>query len=121
MRLATAFAAFALSGTAALAAGEDELMAENYNNTLVITDSFGTSRLTYGKDHSFFAASWLGEVRGHWKIEDGKMCLYAEQYPFLYRLKYAIPECDVIEVHKVGDKWESHGRHFELVEGIQKP
>jgi len=111
----------ALATTAAFAAPtEDELMASHYGNTVVIKDTFGTSRVYYNKDHTFKAASWLGDVTGHWKLENGKMCLYAEQYPLLYKLKYSIPECDSIEIKKVGDKWDSGGRHFELVEGIQK-
>ncbi len=106
--------------SAAFAATEDELMASRYGNTLVIKDMLGTSRVYYSKDHTFLAASWLGDVKGHWKIENGKMCLYAEEYPALYRLKYSIPECDALEVHKVGDKWDMNGRHYELVQGIQK-
>ncbi len=107
--------------SAALAASEDELMASRYGNTLVIKDTLGTSRVYYNKDHTFLAASWLGDVTGHWKIENGKMCLYAEKYPMLYKLKYSIPECDEIELKQVGDKWDLKGRHYELVQGIQKP
>ncbi len=105
---------------AAFAASEDEIMSSRYGNTLVIKDLFGTSRVYYNKDHTFGAASWLGDVSGHWKLENGKMCLYAEKYPALYRLKYSIPECDPIEVKKVGDKWKIGSRDYELVQGIQK-
>ncbi len=114
--LAVMFVALA---TAAFAAPtEDELMVSRYGNTLVIKDTFGTSRVYYKQDHTFKAASWLGDVTGHWKLENGKMCLYAEQYPLLYKLKYSIPECDPIEVKKVGDKWDIGSRHYELVQGI---
>ncbi len=122
MRFSTIALSFVALATAALAAPtEDELMASRYGNTLVIKDALGTSRVYYNKDHTFLAASWLGDVKGHWKIENGKMCLYAEQYPLLYKLKYSIPECDAIEMKKVGDKWDMNGRHYELVQGIQKP
>ena len=126
MRITTALAAtaafsIAAFSLAAYAASEDELMASRYGNTLVIKDSLGTSRVYYNKDHTFLATSWLGDVSGHWKIENDKMCLYAEKYPVLYRLKYSIPECDALEAKKVGDKWDMNGRHYELVEGIQKP
>jgi hypothetical protein len=120
MRILYPLAAVALLGVFAHGASEDEIMAGHYGNTLVIKDSLGTSRLNYSKDHTFFASSWLGDVSGHWKIEDGKMCLYAEKYPFLYRLKYKIPECDEIVPRKVGDQWEAHGRHYTLVEGTNK-
>lgn len=120
MRLGVIAVSVAALACAAFAATEDELMASRYGNTLVIHDTFGTSRVYYNKDHTFKAASWLGDVTGHWKIENGKMCLYAEQYPMLYKLKYSIPECDAISVHKVGDKWAENGRNYELVEGIQK-
>jgi hypothetical protein len=103
---------------AAFAASEQELMATRYGNTLIIHDSLGTNRVWYNPDHTFHAASWLGDVYGHWQIQNGQMCLYAEQYPALYRLKYSIPECDVIEPHKVGDKWQHSGRDYELVGGI---
>jgi len=109
-----------LTSAAFAAPTEDELMGTRYGNTLVIKDTFGTSRVYYNKDHTFKAASWLGDVIGHWKIENGKMCLYAEKYPVLYRLKYSIPECDAIELHKVGDKWTMNGRDYELVQGIQQ-
>ena len=99
---------------------EDELMVSRYGNTLVIKDTFGTSHVYYNKDHTFLAASWLGDVTGHWKLENGKMCLYAEKYPLLYKLKYSIPECDAIEIKKVGDKWDIGSRHYELVQGIVK-
>jgi hypothetical protein len=120
MRLGVIAVSVAALACAAFAATEDELMASRYGNTLVIHDTFGTSRVYYNKDHTFKAASWLGDVTGHWKIENAKMCLYAEQYPMLYKLKYSIPECDAISVHKVGDKWAENGRNYELVEGIQK-
>lgn len=120
MRHFTSLLAFVAFSAAAFAASEDEIMASRYGNTLVIKDSLGTSRVYYNKDHSFLATSWLGDVSGHWKIEDGKMCLYAEKYPFTYRLKYKIPECDAIEVKKPGDSWDANGRHYTLVEGIQK-
>jgi hypothetical protein len=115
--IAVAFLAM-VTTSAALAASEDEIMISRYGNTLVIKDTFGTSRVYYNKDHTFKAASWLGDVTGHWKLENGKMCLYAEQYPALYRLKYSIPECDPITVRKVGEKWDENGRHYELVQGI---
>ncbi len=120
MRLMTSIAALAALSTAVYAASEDELMASRYGNTLVIKDALGTSRVYYNKDHTFLAASWLGDVTGHWKIENGKMCLYAEKYPVLYKLKYSIPECDALEIKKLGDKWDMNGRHYELVAGIQK-
>ena len=109
---------FALS--AAAYAGDDDIMATRYGNTLVIHDTFGTSRVYYNKDHTYSAASWLGDVSGHWKIENGKMCLYADKHPALYSLRYSNPECDAITAHKVGDKWTESGRDFELVQGIQK-
>jgi hypothetical protein len=108
----------ALATAAFAAPTEDELMASRYGNTLVIKDTLGTSRVFYNKDHTFKALSWLGDVTGHWKLENGKMCLYAEQYPLLYKLKYSIPECDPIEIKKVGDKWDIGSRHYELVAGI---
>ena len=108
----------ALASAAFAAPTEDELMASRYGNTLVIKDALGTSKVYYNKDHTFKAASWLGDVTGHWKLENGKMCLYAEQYPLLYKLKYSIPECDAIEIKKVGDKWDMGSRHYELVQGI---
>jgi hypothetical protein len=110
---------FALAASA-FGATEDELMASRYGNTLVIKDLLGTSRVYYNKDHTFHAASWLGDVKGDWKIENGKMCLYAKEYPITYKLKYKIPECDDISVHKLGDAWEENGRKYELVQGIQK-
>jgi len=121
MRFVTIVLSSIALAAAAYAATEDELMTSRYGNTLVIKDTLGTSRVYYSKDHTFKAVSWLGDVTGHWKLENGKMCLYAEQYPMLYKLKYKIPECDDISVHKVGDKWDENGRHYELVEGIQKP
>jgi hypothetical protein len=105
---------------AAFAASEDEIMSTRYGNTLVIKDLFGTSKVYYNKDHTFTAASWVGDVSGTWKMENGKMCLYAVKYPMLYRLKYSIPECDPIDVKKVGDKWTVGSRNYELVQGIQK-
>ena len=48
------------------------------------------------------------------------MCLYADKYPVLYWLKYSIPECDPIDVRKVGEKWTIGSRDYELVQGIQK-
>jgi hypothetical protein len=120
MRIITSAILITAFGGVAFAASEDELMAGRYGNTVVIKDTLGTSRVYYNKDHTFLAASWLGDVSGHWKIEDGKMCLYAEKYPFTYRLKYKIPECDQLEAKKVGEKWDMNGRHYELVEGIQK-
>jgi hypothetical protein len=105
---------------AAMAASEDEIMSTRYGNTLIIKDAFGTSKVYYNKDHTFTAASWVGDVSGTWKMENGKMCLYAVKYPFLYRLKYSIPECDVIDVKKVGEKWTVGSRNYELVQGIQK-
>lgn len=118
MRFIAIFAVAA--GAAAFGATEDELMASRYGNTLVIKDLLGTSRVYYNKDHTFHAASWLGDVKGDWKIENGKMCLYAKDYPITYKLKYKIPECDDISVHKVGEKWEENGRKYELVPGIQQ-
>jgi hypothetical protein len=119
MRYSLLMLSFVALASAALAAGEDELMSTRYGNTLIVKDMFGTSRVYYNKDHSFKAASWLGDVTGRWKIENGKMCLYAEHYPALYRLKYSIPECDPITPHKAGDKWDENGRHYELAQGIQ--
>jgi hypothetical protein len=121
MRISILALSFAALASAGLAATEDEMMASRYGNTLVIKDMLGTSRVYYNKDHTFLAASWLGDVTGHWKIENGKMCLYAEKYPITYKLKYSIPECDAIELKKVGDKWDMNNRHYELVQGIQKP
>jgi hypothetical protein len=111
---------FVLLATAAYAASEEELMGPRYGNTLIIKDLLGTSKVVYKADHTFKAVSWLGDVTGHWKLENGKMCLYAEQYPALYRLKYSIPECDAIDLHKVGDKWKIGNREYELVQGIQQ-
>jgi len=105
---------------AAMAASEDEIMSTRYGNTLVIHDTFGTSRVYYKNDHTYTAASWLGDVSGHWKMENGKMCLYADKHPVLYSLKYSNPECDAIEVRKVGEKWKIGSREYELVQGIQK-
>jgi len=119
MRYSVLALSFVLLSSAALGASEDEIMSTRYGNTLIVKDMFGTSRVYYNKDHSFKAASWLGDVTGHWKMENGKMCLYAEQYPALYRLKYSIPECDPIAPRKVGEKWDENGRHYELVQGIQ--
>jgi len=107
----------ALSSAAFAAPTEDELMATRYGNTLIVKDMLGTNKIYYNQDHTFKAVSWLGDVTGHWKIENGKMCLYAEQYPALYRLKYSIPECDAIEMKNVGDKWDIGSRHYELVKG----
>ncbi len=101
-------------------AGDDDIMGTRYGNTTVIHDALGTSRVYYNQDHTFKAASWLGDVTGTWKIENGKICLYAEKYPMLYPLKYSNPECDVIELHKIGDKWKQEKGDFELVQGIQK-
>ena len=120
MRVIVTVIGLCLAATAAFAASEDELMATSYGNTLVVRDTFGTSRVHYNKDHTFMAASWLGDVSGHWKIENGKMCVYAEKYPLLYKLRYSIPECDAIAMRKVGDKWASDGREYELVQGILK-
>lgn len=120
MRAIVSVIALCLLATAAFAASEDELMATRYGNTLVIHDTFGTSFVYYNRDHTFGAASWLGDVSGHWQIENGKMCLYAEKYPALYRLRYSIPECDTIAPHRLGDKWSSDGRDYELVKGIVK-
>lgn len=121
MHLITSIAVLVAFSTSAFAATEDEMMASRYGNTLIIKDSLGTSRVFYNKDHTYLAASWIGDITGHWKIENGKMCLYAEKYPFLYTMKYSIPECGVIEIRKLGDKWDKNGFHYELVEGIQKP
>jgi hypothetical protein len=110
-------AASILAVAAAALAGDDDIMATRYGNTTVIKDMLGTSYVHYNKDHSFNANSWLGDVSGTWKIENGKMCLYAEKYPITYRLKYSIPECGEISVHKVGDKWKEGSRDFELVQG----
>lgn len=110
-------AAVAAVMAAAYAGGED-MMTTRYGNTTIITDLLGTSYVHYHKNHTFDAHSWLGDVSGTWKIENGKICLYAEQYPALYRLKYSIPECDVIEAHKVGDTWKQDKGTFELVPGI---
>lgn len=119
MRFGIIALSFVALATAAFAAPtEEELMASRYGNTLVIKDTLGTSRVYYNADHTFKAVSWLGDVTGHWKIENGKMCLYAEQYPLLYKLKYNIPECDAIEMKKVGDTWDIGSRHYELVKGI---
>ena len=121
MRISIAVVSLLALASAAFAASEDELMTSRYGNTLVIKDALGTSRVYYNKDHTFLAASWLGDVKGEWKLENGKMCLYAKEYPLLYKLKYHIPECDDISVKKLGDKWDENGRHYELVQGIQKP
>jgi len=121
MRISIAIVSVLALASAAFAATEDELMTSRYGNTLVIKDALGTSRVYYNKDHTFLAASWLGDVKGEWKLENGKMCLYAKEYPLLYKLKYKIPECDDISVKKLGDKWDENGRHYELVQGIQKP
>jgi hypothetical protein len=115
------FAAVSLLAlTAAAYAGDEDVMATRFGNTTVIRDVLGTSRVYYNPDHTFTAASWLGDVSGTWKIENGKICLYAEKKPALYSLKYSNPECDVIELHKIGDKWKQEKGDFELVQGIQK-
>jgi hypothetical protein len=114
--IAASILAFSL---AAFAASEDDIMATRYGNTTVIKDMLGTSYVHYNKDHTFNATSWLGDVSGSWKIENGKMCLYAEKYPITYKLKYSIPECNTIEAHKVGDKWKEGNRDFELAAGIK--
>lgn len=116
MRLVILTAAFAVMAAAAFA-GDEDVMATRYGNTTKVKDLFGTSFIHYNKDHTFQVTSWLGDVSGTWKFENGKMCLYAEKYPALYRLKYSIPECDIIEPHKVGDKWKSGSREYELVAG----
>jgi hypothetical protein len=120
MRISLLAVSLLALSSAAFAATEDEIMASRYGNTLVIKDTLGTSRVYYNKDHSFLAASWLGDVKGEWKLENGKMCLTAKDYPAIYRLKYKIVECDDITVKKVGDKWDENGRHYELVQGIVK-
>lgn len=121
MRYATIVFALAALASAAFAATEDELMVSRYGNTLVIKDAFGTSRVYYNRDHTFEALSWVATVRGTWKIENGKMCLYAIDPPLVYRAKYSNPECDDIAVHNVGDQWDINGRHYQLVRGIQRP
>ena len=108
----------AFSAVAAYA-GDEDVMATRFGNTTVIHDVLGTSRVYYNPDHTFAAASWLCDVSGTWKIENGKICLYAEKKPALYSLKYSNPECDVIAAHKVGDKWKQEKGDFELVQGIQ--
>ena len=122
MRAIVSAVALFLLASAAYAASEQDLMATRYGNTLVIHDTFGTSRVWYNPDHTFHAASWLGDVYGHWQLENNNttMCLYAEKYPMLYTLRYHIPECDAIEPHKVGDKWQTNGRSYELVGGVQQ-
>ena len=120
MRFGILAISFVALASAAFGASEDELMSSRYGNTLVIKDLLGTSRVYYNPDHTFKAVSWLGDVTGHWKLENGKMCLYAEKYPALYKLKYSIPECDDIEIKNVGDKWKIGNREYELVKGIQK-
>lgn len=116
MRLISLAIAMGLVAAAAFA-GEAEIMASRYGNTTKVKDLFGTSYIHYNQDHTFQVTSWLGDVSGTWKFEGGKMCLYAEKYPALYRLKYAIPECDAIEMHKVGDSWKSGSRDYQLVAG----
>jgi hypothetical protein len=120
MRLGIIAVSLVALTAAGLAATEDEIMSTRYGNTLVVHDTFGTSRVYYNKDHTYTAASWLGDVSGHWKLENGKMCLYADKHPALYSLRYSNPECDAIAPHKVGDKWQESGRDYELVQGIQK-
>jgi len=121
MRISIAAVALLALTSAAFAATEEEIMASRYGNTLVIKDMFGTSRVYYNRDHTFEALSWVATVKGTWKIENGKMCLYAIDPPLVYRAKYSNPECDAIEVKQVGDKWDIGSRHYELVQGIQKP
>lgn len=117
MRFISLMAAAAVASAAAFAGGED-VMATRFGNTTIIKDLLGTSYVHYRKDHTFDATSWLGDVSGTWKIENGKICLYAEKHPALYSLKYSNPECDVIERHNVGDKWKQEKGDFELVKGI---
>lgn len=121
MRIVIAAVSLLALASTAFAATEEEIMTPRYGNTLVIKDTLGTSRVYYNKDHTFLAASWLGEVKGEWKLENGQMCLTAKEYPALYRLKYKIVECDAVELKRVGDKWDIGSRHYELVQGIQKP
>jgi hypothetical protein len=114
-----ALSVVALSATAAFA-GDDDIMGSRYGNTTVIHDTLGTSNVYYSKDHTFSAASWLGNVSGTWKIDNGTICLFAVTKPALYSLRYSNPECEAISAHKIGDKWTLNGRSFELVQGIQK-
>lgn len=104
----------------AFAAGDDEIMGSRYGNTTVIHQTLKTTRVWYSKDHTFAAANWLGSISGTWKIENAKICLYADKTPPLYSQFYSNPECDVIEAHKAGDKWKQEKGDFELVQGIQK-
>ena len=103
--------------TAAAYAGDDDIMGTRYGNTTVIHETLGTSRIWYGKDHTFTAANWVMSVTGKWEIKDGKtICLHYDNTPPLH----PNPECEAIAAHKVGDKWSLNGRDFELVAGVQK-
>ena len=54
--------ALCVFAASAFAASEQDLMATRYGNTLVIHDMFGSSKVWYNPDHTFHAASWLGDV-----------------------------------------------------------
>jgi hypothetical protein len=121
MRFSTiALSLLALSGVA-LAATDDEIMDTRYGNTTLVHETIGTSHIYYNKDHTFTGGNWILNVSGKWDISDTKdggkqICLHWDSTP----LGHPNPECDKVEHHNIGDKWELNGRKFELVKGIVK-
>jgi hypothetical protein len=110
-------AASALLLTAAAFGGDDDIMGTRYGNTTLLHETLGTNRIWYNQDHTFTASNWILSVSGKWEIKDGKtICLHYDKTPPLH----PNPECEPVDAHKVGDKWQVNGRDFELVQGIQK-
>ena len=113
MREVGALAAAALLMCPALAESEDEIMSTRYGNTVIVRETFGTSRVWYDPDHTFTATNWLMSVHGRWEIKDDRMCMSYDKTPPLR----SNPECGAVEPRKVGETWKQDGRSFEIKEG----
>ena len=93
------------SGVSAQPAGEAAAMGDFFTGTLEIANPNGdwSARRWLAPDHTYRESGSDGEVRGTWKIENGKICTTADHRLGVDR---AATYCNVGVGKKAGEGWK---------------
>lgn len=111
------------------AEANDDIMANYFGNTVVVSAGHGESHVHYRPDHTFDskATTWLGdfEFKGTWQIDDkGNLCRVIDPKS----LPFPVPgsskaACFLWKAHNIGETWtvdvNGQSAQFSLQAGLK--